>query len=262
MILSVENGNFSYDNKRKVLENINLKVESGSILSILGRNGVGKTTLLRCMLGLLKWTSGNSFLDGKNIKDISFKDFWKNVSYIPQVHSFSFSYTALEMVLMGLSSVLSIFSSPSKKDIELAEKTMEKIKILHLRDKEVNKISGGELQMVLIAKALISNPKIIVFDEVETGLDFHNQILILDLIKKLSLENNISAIMNTHYPTNALKISDYTFMLNKENKHIYGKTSDVINPYNIQEIFKVKSIVDTVTYDKKIIKNIIPIDVI
>lgn len=261
MILSVENGNFSYDNKRKILENINLKCYKSSVLSILGPNGVGKTTLLKCILGLLKWKSGDSFFENKNIKNISTKEFFKNVSYVPQVHSFSFSYTALEIVLMGLSGKLNIFSSPSKKDVENAKNIMEKIKILHLSDKNIDKISGGELQMVLIAKALITNPKLIVFDEVETGLDFYNQILVLNLIKKLVKEENLSVIINTHYPTNALRISDYTFMMSKENKHIYGKTLDVINPKNIKEIFKVDSVVDEIKYNEKTFKNLFPIDI-
>ena len=171
MIVEVKNGAFSYSKDRDILKEINFKLESGKILSILGPNGVGKTTLLKCIMGLVPWKDGSSFLDGVDVMSIKPKILWSNISYIPQVHSFTFSYTGLEMVLIGLSSKLGMFSQPNREDIEFAKMTMKRIGISSLVDKDCNKMSGGELQMVLIARALISNPKVMILDEPETGLD-------------------------------------------------------------------------------------------
>ena len=120
-------------------------------------------------------------------------------------------------------------------------------------------MSGGELQMVLIAKALLNDPKLIILDEPETGLDFHNQILVLNMIEKISHEEGISAIMNTHYPTNALSVSDDALMLNRKGCYIYGRTQDVLNEENISNCFDVNVLVSQQTYQNKIVKSIIPV---
>ncbi len=101
--------------------------------------------------------------------------------------------------------------------------------------------------MVLIARALISDPKLVVIDEIETGLDFHNQILILNLLKTLSKDENISVIMNTHYPNNAINISDYTLLLNKDKQNKYGKTDEILTVENIEKTFNVNVILEKVT---------------
>ena len=176
MILEVQNGCFGYPKQPVILENINLRLEEGHILAILGPNGIGKTTLLKCMIGLLPWHSGKTLLYGKDIHTLKPKDVWSTISYIPQSRGFAFSYTGLEMVLLGRSAHLGTFQQPGKEEIEMAEAMMERVGITRLANKDCNRMSGGELQMVLIARALINEPKLIILDEPETGLDFHNQI--------------------------------------------------------------------------------------
>ena len=185
MILEVENGCFGYPKQEEILTDINIKLEEGHILSVLGPNGIGKTTLLKCMIGLMPWSRGRSLLTGKDIRTLKSKEIWNMISYIPQTHGFSFSYTGLEMVMLGRSSHLGLFSQPGHREIEMAEAMMEKVGITRLADKDCNRMSGGELQMVLIARALINEPKLIILDEPETGLDFHNQILVLNMVEKL-----------------------------------------------------------------------------
>ena len=259
MILEVQNGCFGYPKQKEVLKNINLSLEEGHILSILGPNGIGKTTLLKCMIGLLSWNSGRSLLSGQDIHTLKAKDVWNTISYIPQTHGFSFSYTGLEMVMMGRSSHLGLFEQPGTKEIEMAEAMMEKTGITHLAAKDCNRMSGGELQMVLIARALINEPKLIIPDEPETGLDFHNQILVLNMIEKLAHEDGISAIMNTHYPTNAMRIADEAFMMNRKGDQFYGKAAEILNRENISNSFDVNVIVDEVTYQNRKLRSIIPV---
>ena len=237
MILKVENGCFGYPKQDEILTDINIQLDEGHILSVLGPNGIGKTTLLKCMIGLMPWSRGRSLLMGNDIRNMSSKEIWNTISYIPQSHGFSFSYTGLEMVMLGRSSHLGMFQQPGKKEIELAEQMMERVGITRLADKDCNRMSGGELQMVLIAKALINEPKLIILDEPETGLDFHNQILVLNMVEKLAHEENISAIMNTHYPTNAMSIADEAFMMNHSGERFYGKTGDILNEQNISRSF-------------------------
>lgn len=120
-------------------------------------------------------------------------------------------------------------------------------------------MSGGELQMVLIARALINEPKLIILDEPETGLDFHNQILVLNMVEKLAHEDGISAIMNTHYPTNAMRIADEAFMMNRNGDRFYGKAADILNEENISKSFDVNVIVDEVMYNDRKLRSIIPV---
>ena len=259
MILEVENGCFGYPKQEEILTDINIKLEEGHILSVLGPNGIGKTTFLKCMIGLMPWSRGRSLLAGKDIGTLKSKEIWNMISYIPQTHGFSFSYTGLEMVMLGRSSHLGLFQQPGHREIEMAEAMMDKVGITRLADKDCNRMSGGELQMVLIARALINEPKLIILDEPETGLDFHNQILVLNMVEKLAHEENISAIMNTHYPTNAMSIADEALMMNRKGDRFYGPTGDILNESNISKSFDVNVVVDEIMYQNRTIRSVVPV---
>lgn len=260
MIFKVENGSFGYD-KHKVLKEISFKVEQGEILAILGSNGVGKTTLLRCMMNLLKWKKGRTLLDGISITEIKHSEVWKKIAYVPQSKGTALSYTALEMVLMGCTSRLGMFAQPSKEDVKIAEKVMEEVGILKFRDKQCSQMSGGELQMVLIARALFANPQLLVLDEPESNLDFKNQLIILETVKRLSKEKNISAIINTHYPAHALKIADKALILNRDGTNHYGKASTTITEEAMKKAFSVEVKISDFYYGDTCYKNVIPIKV-
>lgn len=239
MIFQVKNGGFSYDSRR-VLDNISFELSDGEILCVLGSNGVGKTTLLKCMMGLQKWHHGETLIDGKNISQIPQKEFWKKIAYVPQAKNSAFSFSALDMVTMGRSAHLGTFSQPTKEDEKLALEAMETCGITWLKDKLCTQMSGGELQMVLIARALTVNPQMLVLDEPESNLDFKNQLIILNIIEKLAREKNISAIVNTHFPAHAMKIGTKALILNKNAPPIFGKTSEVINEENMKKTFSVQ----------------------
>lgn len=259
MTFSVHNGSFGYPNQPKILDNISLCLEPGRILAVLGPNGIGKTTFLKCCTGMLPWTSGESCIDGINIRSLKPKEIWSKLSYIPQNHSFSFSYSALEMVTMGRASHLGIFQQPGKKELEMAEAIMERVGITHLAKKDCNRMSGGELQMVLIARALINEPELIILDEPETGLDFRNQLMVLETVQRLSKECGISAIMNTHYPTNAMSIADEAFLLNREGSHQYGNAFEVLTQKNISAAFHVEVLVNETMHRGRTVRSILPV---
>lgn len=248
MIFSVENGNFGYGKNKEILHDISFPLREGEVLSVLGPNGVGKTTLLRCMMGLLKWKSGGSFVDGKNIETFDARTLWQKIAYVPQAKGVAFAYTVEEMVLLGRSSYIGTIRQPTKKDMDICHEKMNMIGIYHLKDKFCNQISGGELQMALIARALCANPSMLILDEPESNLDFHNQLIILNLIERLSKEQGISCIFNTHYPVHALKISDYSLVLAKDGSTTFGVTGGVINRERMREVFQVDVHINDVTY--------------
>ena len=260
MKLEVSKGFFKFKNTDYILKDINFSLEEGDILSVLGPNGVGKTTLIKCLTGLLKWTRGETFLDGKNISSIKENEIWSKISYIPQKRNFSFSYTGLEMVLFGSTSSLNIFEKPKEKERVRAKEVMKMIGIDHLSHKNANEMSGGELQMLLIARSLVKDPKIIILDEPESGLDYKNQLIILNLIKKLS-ERGVIIVMNTHYPEHALKISNKCLLLNYDKTYKFGNTREVLNRMNLKKSFSVDVKIEKISFDGKDYESIIPLGI-
>ena len=263
MQFEVRNGCFTYHNhSRKILENVNFDVKSGEILCVLGSNGVGKTTLLKCMMGLQKWNGGETLLDGKNIAEISIKELWKRISYVPQAKNSVFSFSALDMVTMGRSAHLGMFRQPTKKDEEVAIQAMEDCGILWLKDKLCTQISGGELQMVLIARSLATHPEMLVLDEPESNLDFKNQLIILNLIQKLAQEKNICAIVNTHFPAHAMKIGTKALILNRNNPPIFGQTEEIISEENMRKTFSVQVQIHDFDYASRHYRSVEPLYIV
>lgn len=258
MIFEVKNGSFGYRSKI-ILNDINFTVKTGEVMSILGSNGVGKTTLLKCMMGLLKWNSGDSYIDGKNICEYKNRDFWQKIAYVPQAKGAAFGYTAIDMVTLGRSAHLGAFSQPKTEDRIAAEQAMEDMGITYLRDKLCTEMSGGELQMVLIARALTTTPSMLVLDEPESNLDFKNQLIILETIRSLSKKRGISAVVNTHYPEHALKISDKALILNRDGTNIFGNAADIINEENMMRSFSVQVFIDTFKHMGKEYKSVVPL---
>lgn len=261
MIFSVENGTFGYG-KRQILHEIQFELKSGEVLTVLGPNGVGKTTLLKCMMGMFKWNSGRTLLDGTPLGEIKSADIWKRIAYVPQSKATALSYTGFEMVLMGRSARLGLFAQPSKEDYQIAEEAMEAVGITHLRNKCCSQISGGELQMILIARALSTRPELLILDEPESNLDFKNQLIVLETIQRLSKEQGIAAIVNTHYPAHALKIGDKALLLNYHGTCKFGSVTEIVNEENMGEAFHVEVKIVDFLYQEQKHKGVIPISIL
>jgi iron complex transport system ATP-binding protein len=262
LIFSVENGCFGYPGGENILRGINLEVHSGEVLAVLGPNGVGKTTLLKCMMGLLKWNRGDSKLDGVPVPAIPYRELWQKIAYVPQAKNAVFSMTTLEMVILGRNAHLGIFHQPGHADIEIAEKVMEELGVSYLADKQCNRISGGELQLILLARALAAEPGILILDEPESNLDFKNQLIILETITRLSREKNIACIFNTHYPSHALSISDKALLLNKRGRSFLGPAGAVINEDNMREAFSVNVHISDLTINERCYKSVLALSIV
>lgn len=258
MIFEVKDGAYGYG-KENFFENLNFTIGNGETLAILGPNGIGKTTLLKCMMGLKPWNYGESRIDGTPLQKLSQKEIWTNIGYVAQAKNVNFTYTAKEMVLLGRSAHLGVFSQPKKEDIEIAEQAMEMVGITHLANKNCHQMSGGQLQMVLIARSLASNPKMLVMDEPESNLDFKNQLIILDTIEKLANDHQISCIINTHYPAHALGVANKSLILSKNKEWFWGESKEVINEVNMKKAFDVKVAIESIHVDNEKYTYVVPI---
>ena len=238
MSLEVRKGEFGYEQGKPIFRKISFSVEQGEILTVLGPNGSGKTTLLKCITGMLKWKTGGTYFDGKPVNNFNKSNYCINIGYVPQGYSLIFPYSVSEMVLMGRAPHIGLFSAPSAGDWEIAGDILNVVGIDHLASKPCSEISGGEMQLVLIARALASEPDVLVLDEPESHLDFKNQLLILNLLRKLAIERKFSLIVNTHYPEHALRISDKTLLLGRGG-YVFGSTEDVITESNLRDYFGV-----------------------
>lgn len=260
-MIKVNNAAFRYDDGDFLFRDLSFDIKAGETLAILGANGIGKTTFLRCMLGFLKLKSGDILVEGKNTKEMSSTEFWKLVSYVPQAKQLVFGYSVLNMVVMGRSQYVSFGRVPSQKDFDIAWNILKDMGLEHLADRSCNKLSGGQLQMVLIARALAKEPKVLILDEPESNLDMKNQLKVLDILDKLAHRQNLSIIINTHFPGNALRCSDKTLML-KSDGYLFGDTAEVINQENIREYFDISAKVIQVQEESGKYHGIIPMNLL
>ncbi len=256
MTFSVQNAYFTYSSntqklneKDYLLQNINFSINQSEIISILGANGAGKTTLVKCMLGLLKWTRGQSTLNGKNINSYKPKNFWSKTAYVPQAKNNAFAYTVEDLVLLGRTPLLGPTEKPHQKDYEMALFCLDQMGIVHLKDKLVSEISGGEHQLALIARALTCQPQLLVLDEPESNLDFRNQMLVMEQITKLRETQGISVIMNTHFPEHAINNSDKTIILFPDRSMLFGPTKETVTEENMSAAFSMNIHMETVSYN-------------
>ena len=260
MNLSVQNGSFFYQKNVPVFQNIHFSVDSGEILAILGPNGAGKTTMLRCITGMLRWREGASLLDGEPIHTMPERKLWQKMAYVPQAKAASSAYTAFETVLLGRSSRLNVFSAPGQADLEKAKEVMELLGIAQLMDKRCSAISGGELQMVLIARALASEPQVLILDEPESNLDFKNQLVVLDAMSRLA-QRGMTCIFNTHYPAHALQRADKSLILSRGGGYVFGSTASVVTEENIRRAFGVEAVIGQIETPENVLQNVIPLQI-
>jgi len=175
-----------------ILENYSLSVERGSVLAILGANGVGKTTLLDCIVGLRRPTAGSALSRGR-------------IGYVPQLFHSTFAFSVLDIVLMGRARHIGLFGSPRAKDYEIARKYLALMRVEALGDRPFNELSGGQRQLVMIAQALSSECEIMVLDEPCSALDYKNQSIVIETLRRLNGTMGLTIVFTTHAPQHGLE---------------------------------------------------------
>lgn len=250
MTLLVQNGTCGYSAAHPVLQNINFSVEAGEVLCILGPNGAGKSTLFKSMLRLIPMLGGALMIDGEDTKDWPRNRLAQTIGYIPQATSPPFAYSVSDIILMGRTAYLGMFASPRKEDIDIAEEVVDKLNISKLLDKRYTELSGGEKQLVLIARALVQQPQILVMDEPTAALDFGNQQLVLRQISLLS-QQGLGIIMASHFPDHAFLYSHKALLLKDGGIYSIGNPGDVITEESLCDLYSVSTrIINTGVYSK------------
>ena len=251
-MISVENATFTYPGAPSpILTNVSFEVPERSLLAILGPNGAGKTTLLRTMIGLQKWDSGRTLIDGTPISSLSTRALGRVLSYV--------ALTGLEMVMVGRAPHMRTLAQPGAREERMARDVLDEVGASHLAEMPCATMSGGQFQMILIARALVADPRVLVLDEPETGLDFRNQLIVLGLLERLVKDRGLAVIMNTHYPAHALRIADQVALFSSTHEAVVGPASSVMNADTLASVFGVDVAIGSVTFEGEEVRAIVPV---
>lgn len=244
-MLEVENISYSYGNK-DVLKDVNFSLGEGEILFIIGPNGSGKTTLLKCLNRILK-PEGAIFVEKLDLSKLSQKEIAKKFGYVPQRGEISF-LTVFDAILLGRKPYITW--EASKRDIKIVEETIKMLKIEHLALRKLNELSGGELQLVLIARAFAQEPKYLLLDEPTNNLDIRNQIEVMRLIRNAVKEKRISAIVTVHDINLALNYAEKVLVL-KDGKIFAFGGKESINEEVLSAVYGIRA--EILKYDGRIL---------
>ena len=237
--IEVINGSFSYNRKDTIWENVNLQVNEGDCVCLLGANGCGKTTLLHTMCGAHSITGGQVLVNGKPIQDYAITELAQTVGIVYQDHTVSFPYTSLEVVRMGRAPYLNMFQTPSREDTLLAYEVMKELGIADIAEKSYSKISGGQRQLVLIARTLCQQPDVILFDEPTSHLDFKNQAIVMKTLQKLS-DRGMTIVMTSHFPSHAWQVGTKVVLMGNHGIIAQGTPEEIMTEDNLSGIYDVR----------------------
>ena len=249
MSVRVEHLGFSYG-PHEVLRDISFEVEEGTLVNVLGPNGTGKSTLFRCILGLNRTYRGTIVVNGKDISKLSIRERAREMAFIPQSHKPVYDYAVLDVVLMSSGAGSGAFFSPKQVHIDRAYEALERVGIGFLADRPYTRISGGEQQLVLIARALAQNASTIIMDEPTSALDYGNTVRVLSSVRQLA-EDGLTVIQSTHQPDQAFLYADKTLVLHEGNVLAFGDPKDTITEELIGKIYGVDVEVNSL-YDDKV----------
>lgn len=221
--------------KRNIVDDVSLQVKNSSFVTILGPNGCGKSTLLKCIYRINKYSSGEIFLDNKDLKTYSLKQVAKQMAVVGQFNTINFDCSVYDVVLLGRTPHLNMLEKEKKEDYEICNQALKDVGMYEYKDKSYLLLSGGEKQRVVLARAIAQQPSLLLLDEPTNHLDIKYQLQILNIVKSLKI--NVLAVL--HDMQLAYKYSDYLYIM-KKGKFIYqGKKEEVITANHIKEIYDV-----------------------
>ena len=235
-VLKIENVVFAYKT-HEILTGISFSVKPGEICGLLGPNGCGKTTLFKCINGILSPKSGNIMLHGQNIKRMSRQAISHLVAVVPQELHVAFGFTVIQMVLMSGTMRFGFSGIPSEKDYLEALRVLEELNVAHLAERRYNELSGGEKQMVLIARALFQKASIMLLDEPTSHLDFKRQHFIMETIKRVTEQKRLTTIVTLHDPNIAGRYCTNLVMLNHGQICHCGDRKNIFKQKNLESIY-------------------------
>ena len=216
---------------------IDIQFDAGSFHVILGPNGSGKSTLFKTILGLIKPISGQIRIDGESLESLHQIDRARTFAYVPQSQQQVFPYTVAEMVLMGRTTHIKPFASPGQNDFLSVDSALDTLGIGGLKDLEFTKLSGGQRQLTVIARALAQNARVIILDEPTSSLDFGNEVRVLDEISKLARQG-WTIILSTHNPTHALQLADSVTTIKNGSVMAHGSPRSILTSDHLSELYQ------------------------
>ncbi len=254
MQIEIKHADLGYG-RRIILRDVSMTVDTGQTLCLLGKNGAGKTTLFKSILGILPVLSGEILLNGKNIKTLSRKEFARTLAYVPQARMLPFPFPVKEVVLFGRTAHIPAFSAPAKKDKKIADECLEMLNLTHLRDRIFTQLSGGEQQMVIIARALAQQPDFIIMDEPTSSLDFGNQTQVISKVNELK-NQSLGIIMATHSPDQVFMCDAYAGIVHNGMLWKQGYCNQVITEDLLREVYSVNVTISDIRYHPDRIRRI------
>ncbi|MDD5987568.1 MAG: ABC transporter ATP-binding protein [Eubacteriales bacterium] len=249
MSLSVSHLSFSYEEDHPVLSDLSFTIGDGRMVCLLGPNGAGKSTLFKTILRLLPNYEGEIFLDGVSTRGLSIAQMAHRIAYIPQSGAPTFNYTMFEMVLMGTTAGLSRLSSPGERQREMVKEAMQRLGIWHLADRGFARVSGGERQLALIARALVQETRVLIMDEPTANLDYGNAIRVLEQIRQLA-GSGYTILQATHQPDQAFLFADEVLALKDGRILAQGSPREVIDSRLIETLYGVHVAVERLYDDR------------
>lgn len=234
--IEIKDLTYRYDTSRELLENINVSIPEKTIVTILGKNGTGKTTLLNCLLGFLGNYSGKISFFGREHSSFSRKKLAQVVGLVPQLSQVSFDFTVEEFVLMGCNPTVSYFAFPGKEGYKAVDEALATLEISHLRNRHVNSLSGGERQLVYIARTLAQKPRIIILDEPTSALDFGNSIRITDLLIRLR-DEGYTIVLTCHDPDFPFLFHGHTIAMLPNHEVLFGESDSVLTDTVLSQLY-------------------------
>jgi iron complex transport system ATP-binding protein len=239
VILELDGVSCGYGNRR-VLDKVELAVGERENVCILGPNGVGKTTLFRTILGTLPGLEGEIRVDGRNVRRIPRRERARLMAYVPQAHTAPFPFKVMDVVLAGRTAHIGLTAHPTKHDEAVAASSLARMGIDDLAQRPYTELSGGERQLVLIARALAQEPKILIMDEPSSYLDFGNQARLLELVRRLVHERSLAVLMSSHFPNHAFACASKVALIHRGKLLDSGQPGDVLTEASLEKLYGIQ----------------------
>ncbi|MCK4358735.1 MAG: ABC transporter ATP-binding protein [Candidatus Cloacimonetes bacterium] len=237
-MIKIKNLSFQYD-KEVVLKSVYLEIAKHNFIGIIGPNGAGKSTLLKCISGFLKSKDGKILIANKLIDDYDKIELAKRMAVVVQQPYYEFDFSVKEIVLMGKFPYLKFWQNFSKNDENATDKILDELELSHLSNRRLSELSGGEFQLVMLARALNQNTEILLLDEPAAHLDIHHQIKIFSILKKLNVVQNKTIVSVSHNINLAAEFCDKILIMSKGEIADFGKVKEVIKGDKLSEIYQV-----------------------